>query len=258
MIITNINLYYNAMNKNLVSIVLITIITISILLFIYSWVSCNSNHIEIVVSRYNENLDWLSNEPFNRHPVIIYNKGENEDFTKTANIQSIIKIPNVGRESHTYLYHIIQNYDNLADITVFLPGSTGLSHKYTRAANLIKIVEYINDTYFYDKVDDLYQEYKDFQLDNYQSRDNTNKKINDEKILTPSMYRPFGVWYKHWFGDLKVSDTSYFGIFAVHKRHILQRPKEFYQELLNELSVSSNPEVGHYYERAWSAIFYQS
>ena len=28
-------------------------------------------------------------------------------------------MPNVGRESHTYLYHIVENYDNMADWTVF-------------------------------------------------------------------------------------------------------------------------------------------
>ena len=28
-------------------------------------------------------------------------------------------LPNVGRESHTYLHHIVSNYDSLADWTVF-------------------------------------------------------------------------------------------------------------------------------------------
>ena len=244
-------------NQKWISIVLIILIITSILLFIYSWISRTPNHIEIVVSRYNENLEWLSEEPFNHHPVIIYNKGENEDFVKTPNIRSIFKIPNVGRETHSYLYHVVKNYDNLADITIFLPGSCGLAHKHKRAKDTVIITENIHDTYFNDNIDDLYEKYKDFQLDNWQSSDGLNKKVNNEKELTPSNYRPFGVWFKHWFGDLKVTQTSYFGIFAVHKRHILQRPKEFYQKMLDEISVSSNPEVGHYYERAWSAIFYQ-
>ena len=36
----------------------------------------NSN--VIVVSRYNEKLDWLKDEPFNKYSVIIYNKGNDE------------------------------------------------------------------------------------------------------------------------------------------------------------------------------------
>ena len=32
-------------------------------------------------------------------------------------IKNIINLDNVGRESHTYLYHVINNYNNLSDIT---------------------------------------------------------------------------------------------------------------------------------------------
>jgi hypothetical protein len=28
-------------------------------------------------------------------------------------------LPNVGREGHSYLWHVVNNYDNLADWTVF-------------------------------------------------------------------------------------------------------------------------------------------
>ena len=31
-------------------------------------------------------------------------------------------LPNVGREQHAYLTHIVRNYDSLADWTVFLHG----------------------------------------------------------------------------------------------------------------------------------------
>ena len=33
------------------------------------------------------------------------------------------RLPNVGRESHTYLHHIVANYDHLASVTVFTQGS---------------------------------------------------------------------------------------------------------------------------------------
>ena len=81
--------------------------------------NCSKN-IEIVISRYNENLEWLNYEPFNKYKNIIYNKGPNDDFCKTNNIK-VFNLENIGRCDHTYLFHIIENYDNLADITVFLP-----------------------------------------------------------------------------------------------------------------------------------------
>jgi hypothetical protein len=49
------------------------------------------NNIEIVVSRYNEDLNWLLEYPFNEFEYIVYNKGDNEDFEKT-NVKQIINL----------------------------------------------------------------------------------------------------------------------------------------------------------------------
>ena len=40
-----------------------------------------------------------------------------------AYLRLIINLENVGVCVHTYFYHIIEHYDNLDDIIVFLPGS---------------------------------------------------------------------------------------------------------------------------------------
>lgn len=71
----------------------------------------------VVIARYNESLEWSSNISNTRTKCIIYNKG-----SKLDHIGPIIHLPNVGREEHTYLYHIINNYDNLSDYTMFLQG----------------------------------------------------------------------------------------------------------------------------------------
>merc|ERR1719248_86361 len=34
-------------------------------------------------------------------------------------VATVQQLPNVGRESHTYLHHIVDNYENLANWTVF-------------------------------------------------------------------------------------------------------------------------------------------
>ena len=78
--------------------------------------------IEIVIARYNEALSWLKKIP-KSIKITIYNKGE--DIVKITGIKyDIIKLPNIGRESHTYLYHIINNYDNLAHKTIFCQGDS--------------------------------------------------------------------------------------------------------------------------------------
>ena len=66
----------------------------------------NHDDIELVVSRYNEDLEWLKEEPFNKYRVICYNKGKNDDFYKPPNMR-IVNLENVGREGHTYIYHIL-------------------------------------------------------------------------------------------------------------------------------------------------------
>jgi hypothetical protein len=69
--------------------------------------------INIVISRYNENLDWVL--PYN-DISIIYNKGDNNIpyFSNKFDIQ------NIGREGHTYLYHILNQYCHLSNRTIFL------------------------------------------------------------------------------------------------------------------------------------------
>ena len=68
--------------------------------------------IEVVISKYNEDCDWIKGI---KHKTVIYDKSENP-------IEGSIKRPNVGREAETLLYHIIKNYNNLPEITIFLQG----------------------------------------------------------------------------------------------------------------------------------------
>jgi hypothetical protein len=69
----------------------------------------------LVCARYNEDLNWLL--PLKTESIIIYNKGE--DNLHMFPKQKVVKLPNLGREGGTYLHHIIQNYDNLSDYTIF-------------------------------------------------------------------------------------------------------------------------------------------
>lgn len=71
---------------------------------------------QICIARYNENLDWIKNIS-NNHNVVVYNKG---DPIHVPHVTICLK--NSGREADTWLYHIIQNYDNLTDYTCFLQG----------------------------------------------------------------------------------------------------------------------------------------
>jgi len=213
--------------------------------------------IEIVVARYNEDLTWLNNSPFSKYPVVCYNKGLNENI-EVNNIKKIVKLPNVGRESHSYLYHIINNYNNLSDITIFLPGSTNSSDsKKTNSNKLLKEVENNNKSVIIgEKYNNVKNDLYNFQLKNWKSTNIENHNLNPEHKLTLSKIRPFGKWYENRFKNIDIQYVCYGGIFAIAKMDILKHPVTYYENLIDELSYSSNPEVGHYFERSWNAIFH--
>lgn len=76
--------------------------------------------IDIVIARYNENIEWIRNlDPsFN---IIIYNKGAPLQLYNMKNV-TVINVPNKGRESETYLRYIYDRYENLPDATIFVQG----------------------------------------------------------------------------------------------------------------------------------------
>lgn len=219
----------------------------------------SSHPVEIIVSRYNEDLKWLLDTPFDKYPVIIYNKGDNDDFEKPPNVVDVIKLPNVGRESHTYLHHVIENYNKLADVTIFLPGSIEIEKKMVKVDKLFEALDENENTssiFVGKSLYDLKLEAYSFTLDEWMSTNDANGTVNPEKQIKPADIRPFGKWYDHFFDGIRNIITTGFGIFAISKQDIKQHTIEYYRRLINELEGSSNPETGHFFERAWYAVFY--
>jgi hypothetical protein len=218
--------------------------------------------INFIISRYNENLNWTMEYPYNKYKYTVYNKGNNENFKKT-NVTNIINLPNVGRESHTYLYHIINNYDNLKDINVFLPGSIDTNHtifkKQLISSKLINYIEKYNTSVFISfddiKNNSVVDEFRYFQVNSYSSMTKENYALNKEYKTEKCAYRPYYNWYNKVFGDRSSNAVIHYGIFSVDKKDILQYPKYYYENLISYVNKTSNPEAGHYFEKSWGVIF---
>ena len=208
----------------------------------------------ICVSRYNEDLSWTLEYPFNQFKYIVYNKGINDLFEKKYVID-VIPLPNVGRCDHTYLYHVVNNYSNLSNIVIFLPGSTNMEYKKRIAIKLLLTVLKTRKALFLgDEKESILQHFHSFSCKEYCCQYPSNRLLNHETALFPCPERTFGNWFlKHGFED--VTHYCFYGILSIDKRDILQHPLPRYKKLLKELSVHSNPEVGHYTERAWASIF---
>lgn len=209
--------------------------------------------LDLIISYYKEDLGWLDrykDVKFNK--VYLYNKGPNKlPETKIPYIE--IKLENIGRCDHTYLYHIISKYDELADNNIFTTGSVDLAHKSKKLDYILKKTLQTNNSvfegsYYFNVRDSVY----DFQMSHYES---TYERNNTKENMAVSKIRPFGKWYDSHFKGINIHLINWSGIFSISRKHIQQHTKEYYKNLIDDFPNNSNPEVGHYFERAWLAVF---
>ena len=85
-----------------------------------------SGTVNVVLARYDEDLSWLAEETILSQlsqpglRTLVYGKSENAKAPSSLPDHTmLIMLPNVGRESHSYLHHVVEHYDDLADWTVF-------------------------------------------------------------------------------------------------------------------------------------------
>lgn len=222
----------------------------------------NNKTIDIVVARYNEDLKWMDESPYKYFNYIVYNKGIDDKFNKN-HVKKIINLENLGKCDHTYMYHIVNNYNNLnsklADTTIFFPGSINMKIKHNKALEIImhyintKTSCFINNN---DSTKNISEIFKSFTLSSYKTSNINNFIINSDSELTKAKLNPFGKWYENYFKNIDVNYYTFCGIFSVSKNEIMQKDINIYKLLLEELSESKSVEVGHYIERSWGAIFY--
>eukprot|EP00541_Cyclophora_tenuis_P011773 CAMPEP_0116544260 /NCGR_PEP_ID=MMETSP0397-20121206/2016_1 /TAXON_ID=216820 /ORGANISM="Cyclophora tenuis, Strain ECT3854" /LENGTH=190 /DNA_ID=CAMNT_0004068447 /DNA_START=307 /DNA_END=875 /DNA_ORIENTATION=+ len=70
--------------------------------------------VEVVVAHFDEDLGWIDTAK-QEEPHVRYTVYSKSDHTP----ERAISLPNLGRESQTFLTHIVDNYNSLADWTVF-------------------------------------------------------------------------------------------------------------------------------------------
>jgi hypothetical protein len=170
--------------------------------------------LQIVVAKYNEDVAWT--DFFTN--VLIYNKGSTLEPTD-------IPLPNIGREAHTYYYHIYTNYDNLADYTAFLQGAP-FDHSPNILNNLWKYTitppstdfVFLSETIFYSNLSGCTHHPELKMADVYE-------KIFQER--KEEMPLTFGTGAQ----------------FIVKREAILRRPREFYLRIVNLFDAMCTPEA---------------
>jgi len=183
----------------------------------------------IVIARYNEDVEWTKQFP----NVIIYNKG-----ISIGNGYNEVLLKNVGREGHSYYKYICDNYDNLSDYTIFLQGMP-FDHSPNLISNIYNCINNkdLNITFKYFSEGILYCNLSGCQ-------NHTDLPLIDV--------------YEKLFNERKNELFFIYGMgaqFIVYKKNILNRPKEFYNKIVELLQYDINPIEGFVIERFHPLIF---
>ncbi|KAI9007150.1 triose-phosphate transporter family-domain-containing protein [Gaertneriomyces semiglobifer] len=221
---------------------------------------------DIVISSYDESpqsmkrtIDALISHPAiaKRNPrVILYNKDRKQvkDTLKTVTgADVVIQLPNRGREAATYMWHILSQYDNIAEHTLFIQADPNLIFERGELSKLIS-----------DRLS-TFQENVGFLT------------LGETDILSTRDMHLLAGWPRIGqvlstvAGQVLPDEVvvSYNGQFIVSRNRVHFRPRATYQQLLDLLqadanhwihkekagSTPSNPFFSKYVERSYHALF---
>lgn len=221
---------------------------------------------DLVVARYSEDLSWIGGayDVSRFRKVFVYNKNPGKDLV-IGNVPEdklvVVQLENLGREAHTYITHIEQQYDNLASFTVFAPGSafstlekTAILECVTRNTLDKKTMTFCGFSHV-----NTYDSMKNFRVDSYLSSNKENAAINPNATLTPSPERPGGKFFNAVYGEdgnsKDIRGTIRRGIFSASKGAIQSREKGWYTTVRERYLSVADPEAGHFFERTWAVMF---
>jgi len=194
--------------------------------------------LEVVVARYDESVAWTKNLPAGVRATI-YDKGP------PPVAEGHLPLPNIGREAHSYLQHIVQRYDSLAPLTFFCQGKpfdhAPDLHRRVRAAATVGPEEGTGFCWL------------GFMADTDDARGRRLfvpwSKNRDGREL------PVGEFYQDLFGEPAPEEFRFRpgGQFAARDSRIRFRSLDFYRRAL-ALSIERR-DAAHCFERIWDAVF---
>ena len=190
----------------------------------------------IVIARYNEDIRWCL--PFIEE-VVVYNKG-NDDLDYIPQ-EKIIKCENLGREGGTYVKHIIDNYENLSEFTIFLQGRS-FDHIHQNNDNIayLKLRDDINEEKIYK-----------FKYLTWMFVNVPPEHVEDSGHGLVALNSMFSAEYlKDVFSVHRNYTYGAGALFVSHKDQILKHSKEFWIELYSHLQ-EINPDAGYGLEKLW-------
>jgi hypothetical protein len=190
---------------------------------------------DLVVARCVEDLAWLKRVP-KEFRITIYDKGDGSTGG--------VPLKNEGREAHTYLHHLAERYDSLADLTVFVQG-----HPFDHAPDLHKVLRSLADGSF--SVAEFH--WLGFLADTDDSR---GRRLFVPWSKNPERAElPLDEFHQQIFGQRGPDPYRFFvgAQFIVTRDAVLRRSLAFYEHARN--IAAAIPLAPHCFERCWDRVF---
>jgi hypothetical protein len=206
--------------------------------------------VDVVVAHYKEDLSWLkrlNHDLLNN--VFVYTKSGVDPGLEGPRFRKI-SLENVGRESHTYLWHCVDQYESIAsgssDFVFFIQGSPhGMNERVIGdwmdevADNCLKY------TYNF-RLSSPYDFLKDGRLSRWGGALNQPADC-DVREWCHRFIKPV-----EKFDNIPVFWNACFGVSA---DRILSNERGKYERIVKDELCHPNPECGHYCERLWYYMF---
>lgn len=191
----------------------------------------------VVVADYGngEDLKKISDVSKSRE-MVVYDK---KNFCKSAPECYCRPRKNVGREQETFLHFVTTHNERLPNDIIFLPTPLDKHERFERYKNILSTGQNIYTANVY-----LDGE-ADFELPIYEDRE-----------MVRANETPFKKWYETNIGEW-VPDTPmvWNGIYKTKRDRILEKPRDFFVNLHNQVKVGNDTEVGHFLERSMTSIY---
>jgi hypothetical protein len=177
---------------------------------------------ELIISAYDRDYSWINNLDKDIR-ISVYRKGE------TVYNNEIAISNNVGRDVHTFFYHILKNYYVLSDY-IF----TSQDYPFDHVSNYITL---INGN------EQLWDEHVILKVDNCWFFNDIDKKcLENNEFGRPHHWEDLNmreVWDQLFKSEIpKIFRFVAAGHFCISKETIRNRPVEFYEKIVNILETN--------------------
>jgi len=180
---------------------------------------------QLVLCSYKNDVSWCSEVI--GFDIVVYEKG---------GIKQDIAQANVGREHYTYTKHIVDNYENLADLIVF-----SQANPFDHQSEFILMLNALPENTKFEAFGNLY--------------------INSDRYGMPCTASwiggiPMERVYRELFNTPYPNVIACYAnsIFAASKQRIIKHSKEFYEKMLRMIDYEHTPVEVFCLERFWHII----